>query len=317
MAVPSSGPLKLYKDIWGDEIGDPQGDNSLHDAAIYAGFSTPDAMSDFYGWSDVIPPSVTTNAFTNVSPGAIRMNGTVTDTGGENVTRGFYFGTNANAPTNNTKLNLGGTQGVGAFTCYRGTSQGTTYYAWAHACNSAGACIGSRVNANTGYPPFTPLYTECSYPNKYFRQSSNGNGLCCQYYFNPYSGGLGRYNPATYNECLYVPCNSKMRLCTRQGHTAAQFGWNITPPDFYDNTRTYTFCDVHQCYTWNTGATTYGHHANGNGGATLLKDCTVQTCFTTSCRLCAIQCTCWTNLVPPAGFTFGRYFDTCVTYCGS
>lgn len=59
MAVPSSGQLGLYEDIFTAFNEHSQGDNSLHNASTYAGFSTPDAMSDFYGYVDAVAPSVT------------------------------------------------------------------------------------------------------------------------------------------------------------------------------------------------------------------------------------------------------------------
>ena len=58
MAVPSSGELKLWDDLWNQEIGGSKGNNSLHSASVYAEFDTPDALGDFYGWSDVEVPSV-------------------------------------------------------------------------------------------------------------------------------------------------------------------------------------------------------------------------------------------------------------------
>lgn len=154
MAVPSSGELKLWNDIWNNEIGGTQGENSLHSASVYAGFTTPDAMSDFYGWSDVEAPSVNTNSISSVGTTSMTLNGCVTNTGNENPSRGFYHGTNSSAANNNTKYTLGGTQGVGAFNCTRSSlSQATTYYAWAFACNSAGESQGGRVQAQTTFSP--------------------------------------------------------------------------------------------------------------------------------------------------------------------
>ncbi len=50
MAVPSSGELELYGDI-GTELGVAQSNVTLHGMSQTAGFSTPDAMSEFYGYS--------------------------------------------------------------------------------------------------------------------------------------------------------------------------------------------------------------------------------------------------------------------------
>jgi len=50
MAVPSSGQLREYADI-GAELGVAQTNVSLRGMSQTAGFSTPDAMSEFYGYS--------------------------------------------------------------------------------------------------------------------------------------------------------------------------------------------------------------------------------------------------------------------------
>lgn len=165
MPLPSSGELKLWDNLWNQELVGSKGDNSLHSASVYAGFSTPDALSDFYGWSDVEVPSVTTQAFSNISYNSMRANGTVTDTGNENPDRGFYFGTSAQR-TSNTKYSIGA---GGAGTFFRnmgGLSQLSNYYGWAYACNSAGEAQGSRVQAQTteqSYTVTTQTYTEGFY----------------------------------------------------------------------------------------------------------------------------------------------------------
>lgn len=184
MAVPSSGPLGLYSDIIGGEIGDPQGDNSLHEAAIYAGFSTPDAMSDFYGWSDIIPPSVTTNPLTSVTDSSMVQNGTLTANGGEASNYGFYFGTSSPSAPANAKYSIGTTSSTP--TSYSNTRPGLqyarAYYSWAYACNSAGECVGNRCAAGTQYPPFTPQFRTVS--TCYCYANCKGSA-----YYNIYTGG--------------------------------------------------------------------------------------------------------------------------------
>ena len=54
MAVPSSGQLREYADI-GTEIGVAQSNVSLRGMSQTAGFSAPDAMSEFYGYSSFDP----------------------------------------------------------------------------------------------------------------------------------------------------------------------------------------------------------------------------------------------------------------------
>lgn len=55
MAVPSSGELELYGDI-GTELGVAQSNVTLHGMSQTAGFTPPDAMSEFYGYSGVSSP---------------------------------------------------------------------------------------------------------------------------------------------------------------------------------------------------------------------------------------------------------------------
>jgi len=191
MAVPSSGELKLWDTIWNQEIGAAQGNNSLHGAAQYAGFSTPDAMSDFYGWSDVVPPSVSTQNPTSVATTSMTTNGNVSSTGGENPTRGFYFGTNSSSAQNNTKYSVG-TGGTGAFSRSNGgLSSNTTYYNWAYACNSAGEAQGGRTQAATQPPPFTPTFSGLSqsYSCAYASSLSFNMAKVAGGYSNPYTGG--------------------------------------------------------------------------------------------------------------------------------
>jgi len=205
MAVPSTGPLELRGDINLEVNGNTTDINvGLHQLSLDAGFSVPDAMSDFYGYSAVEAPSVVSKPVTSVSVSAQTLNGCVTNTGGENVSRGFYHGTSTNR-TSNTKYTIGGTQGTGNFACGRsGLSQGTTYYNWAFACNSAGEAVGNRCQANTGFPPYTPtLKNACFTGIQYFAPTSNfavyDNSnfappyACsfggCMGYINPYTGG--------------------------------------------------------------------------------------------------------------------------------
>ena len=68
MAVPSSGELELYGDI-GTELGVAQSNVTLHGMSQTAGFTEPDAMSEFYGY-DPTPPLTTsfnTVLYTGVS----------------------------------------------------------------------------------------------------------------------------------------------------------------------------------------------------------------------------------------------------------
>jgi len=223
MAVPASGELKLWDSIWNSEIGGTKGSNSLHSASIYAGFTTPDAMSDFYGWSDVEVPTVTTNNFSSIATTSMTANGTVNTTGNENPTRGFYFGTNSTLPTNNTKYSIG-IGGTGAFSrSMTGLSAQTTYYGWAFACNSAGETTGAKVTVTSAAPPFTPCY---GFIDKN-EATATGNYAYVQAYSgwsNPYTGGgnnqafAGGFDSGYINRT--VTCNSKI-ACNARNYTGA------------------------------------------------------------------------------------------------
>ena len=158
MAVPSSGELELRGDIALEVYGSATGTNiSLGTMSDLAGFASPDAMTDFYGYSSSTAPSATTNSMTSVAETSMTLNGNITSDGGATITeRGFYFGTNSASPTNNTKYTVGGT--TGDYSLGRtGLSSGTGYYCWAFDTNASGTTYGSRVYAAT-VAAFVPVY---------------------------------------------------------------------------------------------------------------------------------------------------------------
>ena len=214
MAVPSSGELKLWDTLWNQELAGSKGENSLHSASVYAGFSTPDALSDFYGWSDVEVPTVQTDAMSGIEYYRMFANGTVNNTGNENPDRGFYFGTTDNPYTSNTKYSVG-TGGTGAFQRNMDSQvnqYNVTYYAWAYACNSAGEAVGSRVSGTTPYPPFSPSLQEVQ--NN--RWNGTGTGLNQLGYVNPYSSAIAILysvsagnNPNNSGPGAQITCNAR------------------------------------------------------------------------------------------------------------
>ena len=224
MAIPSSGELKLWDTLWNQELGGTKGENSLHSASVYAGFSTPDALSDFYGWSDVELPTVQTNSATSVGSTSLTANGNVTNDGNEAVTRGFYFGTSNNR-TSNTKYTLAGTQNEGAFSCgFTGLSFTTTYKMWAWANNSVGQANGSQVNATTTAPPFTPqLATINRITMQWPTQDNSGALSVYSGYLNPYTSGYvvntqtsgQNTHGHTMTQASQGACNARTRQCAR------------------------------------------------------------------------------------------------------
>lgn len=238
MPVPSSGELKLYGDIQ-TEIGGAQADTSLHNMSLEAGFSTPDAMSDFYGYSSVVPPSVTTLSSNYVYYNSMNVRGCVTDTGGGYTIASHYFGTNSSAPTNNTKFCSVGVP-AGATCLYNGARNGlnyqTTYYNWAYACNDAGEAFGSRNSTTTPAPPFSPTYHSfCN--NGISRYSSidypaaGGYNCAFRQYINPYTGAAVTYKSGAFGTQMpdtQTVVNAKNReyvdgcYCCRAGYACIQ-----------------------------------------------------------------------------------------------
>ncbi len=149
MAIPSSGPLRLRADINQEINGNDTDTNvSLGQLSDDAGFDAPDTMSEFYGYSSVTTPIVTTEATTAITPGSLQCNGNISADGGATVTsRGFYFGTNADY-TQNTKDTAGA--GTGAFLKSEASlTPGQTYYITAFAINSVGEARGSTLSTQT------------------------------------------------------------------------------------------------------------------------------------------------------------------------
>lgn len=159
MPITSSGQIALIADIEAefDQIGTD--DISLFQARTDAGLSDGEvAFTDFYGLSDAVAPSVTTNSNTSIGTSSITANGNVTSDGGATVTsRGFYFGTSSNYASN-SKYTVG--SGTGSFSNnFTGLSSSTTHYATAFAINSAGESVGSTVSSATTQPSISGSIT--------------------------------------------------------------------------------------------------------------------------------------------------------------
>jgi len=98
-------------------------------------------------------PTVVTNAANNITDNSATLNGSITNTGGENASeRGFEWGTVSGVyPSNWTSV---GSYGIGAFS--RGIASlatSTTYYFRAKAKNSAGWAYGPELSFTTDAPP--------------------------------------------------------------------------------------------------------------------------------------------------------------------
>ena len=152
MPITSSGEISLIADIEAefDQTGDT--DISLFQARDDAGLSDGQIqMTDFYGLSDAVSPSVTTSSNSSIGTSSIQANGNVTSDGGGTITsRGFYFGTSSTY-SNNTKYTVSGT--TGSFSrSFTGLSSGTTYYATAFVVNQVGESVGVTRSSTTSVP---------------------------------------------------------------------------------------------------------------------------------------------------------------------
>lgn len=250
MGVPASGQLKLYSDIYTEFTDHSQGNNSLHSASIYAGFTTPDAMSDFYGYQDQVPPTLTTCTAAGVTCTAMQLRGAVNNLGGApNVARGFRFGPYSNINSNPQYLNSN-SAGTGAYTDDRtGLASTSTYYFQAYATNDAGTGVGATCSATTQTPWNCTLCSAAQSPGFTAMAISINNNVIngggpwhaadvTTYYQHPYNGwtGLtsvscGPYAPSA--QCRQVEMNESAwiqspTVCHRMTNNGRQgpSGWS-------------------------------------------------------------------------------------------
>lgn len=153
MPVTSSGQIALIADIAAEFTDLGTSNVSMSAAATQAGLAAGEIqMTDFYGLSDAVPPSVIIlTPSSNITTSGFQARGRVTSDGGGAVTsRGFYIGTSSTY-SNNTQYTAG--SGTGDFTyTISGLSSGTTYYITPFATNSAGTSVGSGTTTTTAQP---------------------------------------------------------------------------------------------------------------------------------------------------------------------
>jgi hypothetical protein len=165
MAITSSGQIALIADIEAEFDQTGTTDISLIQARSDAGLGDGQiAMTSFYGLSDSVAPSVTTNSASSITSSSMTANGNITSDGGATITeRGFYFGTSTNA-VSNTKFTVSGT--TGSFSrSMTSLSGGTTYRIFAFGTNSVGTTIGSMVTQATSQPTVDSAIQRSGFPN--------------------------------------------------------------------------------------------------------------------------------------------------------
>lgn len=184
-------------------------------------------------------PTVTTSAATNLDTTTLTANGNVTDLGPaqNQVTRGFYIGTNASY-SSNTKYTLSGTQSIGTFSYNAtGLTGSTTYYITAFAIGPKGESVGTTVSVSTlsaSFVPYTAGQTTGWTYDQCFCGTANGSGTMGGSYkeiYAPYWGGggfttnssydLSQYSTAvvTYTYTSGIPAYMGFYL-TAQGHSS-------------------------------------------------------------------------------------------------
>lgn len=156
MAVPSSGQLRLRADINQEINGNDTDTNvSLGTLSNEAGFTEPDTMSEFYGYSACGTPDNFGSQSAGGSPsGSISAQAILYSNGGCNITAaGVYIGTSTNrasATKTQTKTSWG-LYSWGYFNL-TGYSNNTTYYVWIWATNGVNEGVSNMMTVNVPAP---------------------------------------------------------------------------------------------------------------------------------------------------------------------
>ena len=147
MPVPGSGQLRLRADIANEVDGDDTGTNvSLGTLSNTAGFTEPDKMSDFYGYTSCTAPSVNTPTSSSQTTTSVA----ITFTGNANgcALTGVEVGYSTSSSGTYTYVAGSHSSETGSYTINKtitGLSSNTTYYFRGKATNSAGTTIGSGI----------------------------------------------------------------------------------------------------------------------------------------------------------------------------
>jgi hypothetical protein len=123
----------------------------VNDVVTYTSVAGTSSMINGTGTTvAIVVPTVTTSAASNIDYTAARMNGEITNTGGENATiQGFEYDTDSGAPYASDQHSHGDF-GAGTFLeDLTGLTEGITYFGRAYATNSAGTGYGSEISFTT------------------------------------------------------------------------------------------------------------------------------------------------------------------------
>lgn len=283
MAVPSSGQLRLRGDIALEVDGSATGSNvSLRSLSSTAGFSTPDTMSEFYGYSASVPPTVSTSGATSITNSQFIANGNVSSDGGATITeRGFYIGPYGGSNYSaNTKYIVSGTTGGYSLT-RTGQPANTTLYITAYATNASGTTIGSTVSVAT-YPTMNYAVATASnagahstYINLWDPGTASASGAYTDTLIHPYLGNISlastSFSGVNAGTTLTKNGRQYAYKTNNWGSYLARTNWNIGVSipwpwfqNYFNNGDNIIF---HQEWSKSVLTTAYGWAANGTSSS--------------------------------------------------
>lgn len=233
MAIATTGPLALNLTIRTEELiknsSLPATDVSTREISESAGFSEPDAFSEFYGYSSAVLPTM----------GAIVLRGGPNDnyfnvgaTPATNgfvaiTSRGFYMGTDSRGPTYNTRYQVDTSNSLAQFNkSFTGLTGSRTYYVWGYVQNQIGEGYTSRFAVTTLRTiPVTASqgsYTTLRGPRNMVGQCTY---TCSQEGFNieKFKEFTDQGNALTYWNCMYLDLN--LRAYLDYAYLHPYYGW--------------------------------------------------------------------------------------------
>lgn len=151
MALQTSGAISISQIR--SELGSSSG--SLRTLSAAAGKSTPDAMSEFYGYSNFQQPTLTTTPTGSYSGSTLTMNGNITSAGSETILeRGFYYvvstsSSGVSVGTSNTKVTASGTS-TGSFSATASVTASTSSAKYAHFRSFVRNNVGTYMSGGIG-----------------------------------------------------------------------------------------------------------------------------------------------------------------------
>ena len=209
MALPSTGPLALSLDIRTEELiknpALPADDVSMREISDSAGFSEPDAISEFYGYSSAILPTMASIRLSGgPNDNSMSFAATPATNGFVAITsRGFYFGTDSRGPQYNTRYQVDTSNSLGEFSKgFGGLSASRTYYCWGYVQNQIGEGYTSRGAAATlaaiptapAPSTYSGYFGVTTYGQEWYQNGSAmnpygwGSRGVAKYYLHPYYG---------------------------------------------------------------------------------------------------------------------------------